>query len=194
MLRLGGKTVALATDCALEESLETFDGRTKDDEGAVDIPGAITGTLSTEALLGMNKGKLQQTYATLRAAFIARQPIDVEVFLAANAVEAIPGKDWSNGPMTSRGFAPVAGKALIKSLRLGGGVAGKATMSIQMGVQGELSPVAQPNLSATVEDGVLSLSGNIELSRGVLDIADYEATVEDNVLNLADPVEVVNEL
>lgn len=184
MLRLGGRTVALATDCALEEALETFDARTKDDEGAVDIPGAITGTLSTEALLGMNKGKLQQTYATLREAFVARQPIDVEVFLAADAMNELKGADWVSGAVISKGFLPVAGKALIKSLRLGGGVAGKASISIQLGVQGELKTVPVPEFSAVVEGNTLRLTGSLEVVGGVLNMSDYDLNVNNNTLEL----------
>lgn len=184
MLRLGGKTVALATSCALEETLETFDARTKDDEGAVDVPGAITGNLSTDALLGMNKEKIQHTYATLSAAFRAKQPIDVEVFLAANASEALPGNDWTNAPTKSKGFIGYTGKALIKSLRLNGEVASKAKISVQLGVQGELQPTITPSLESSVEGNTLNLEGNIEVVRGVLDLSDYEIIVSDNTLEL----------
>lgn len=184
MLRLGGKTVALATSCALEESLETFDARTKDDEGAVDVPGAITGNLSTDALLGMNKKNIQHTYATLSAAFRAKQPVDVEVFLAANACDAIPDGDWTNGPAKSKGFVGYTGRALIKSLRLNGEVAAKAKISVQLGVQGELQPTIVPPLESSVEGNTLVLRGNIEVVRGVLDLSDYEIVEPDNTLEL----------
>ena len=184
MLRLGGKTVALATSCALEESLETFDARTKDDEGAVDVPGAITGNLSTDALLGMNKKNIQHTYATLSAAFRAKQPIDVEVFLAANACDAVPDGDWTNAPVKSKGFVGYTGRALIKSLRLTGEVAGKAKLSVQLGVQGELQPVLTPELESNVVGYTLNLKGNIEVARGVLDLSDYELVEPDNTLEL----------
>lgn len=184
MLRLGGKTVALATSCALEETLETFDARTKDDEGAVDVPGAITGNLSTDALLGMNKEKIQHTYATLSAAFRAKQPVDVEVFLAANASDSLPENDWTNGPEKSKGFVGYTGRALIKSLRLTGEVAGKAKLSVQLGVQGELQPTITPSLESSVEGNTLNLRGNLEVVRGVLDLSDYEIIVSDNTLEL----------
>lgn len=184
MLRLGGKTVALATSCALEEALETFDARTKDDEGAVDVPGSITGNLTTDALLGMNRKNIQHTYATLSAAFRAKQPVDVELFLAANASEALPENDWANGPEKSKGFVGYTGRALIKSLRLNGEVASKAKISVQLGVQGELQPTIAPALESSVEDNALKLRGNIEVVRGVLDLSDYEIVEPDNTLEL----------
>lgn len=184
MLRLGGKTVALATSCALEETLETFDARTKDDEGAVDAPGAITGNLTTDSLLGMNKENIQHTYATLSSLFRAKQPIDVEVFLAANAAESMPAAGWTNGPVKKKGFVGHTGRALIKSLRLSGEVAGKAKISVQLGVQGELSPTLQPELESSVAGNILDLKGNIEVSKGVLDLSDYELFEPDNTLEL----------
>lgn len=183
MLRVGGKTVALATSCALEETLETFDARTKDDEGAVDVPGAITGNLTTDSLLGMNKAPIQHTHATLSAAFREKQPVDVEVFLAANACDAVPDGDWTNGPVKSKGFVGYTGRALIKSLRLTGEVAGKAKLSVQLAVQGELQP-ALPELESYVEGNTLYLKGNLEVVRGVLDLSDYELVVHDNTLEL----------
>lgn len=184
MLRVGGKTVALATSCALEETLETFDARTKDDEGAVDVPGAITGNLTTDSLLGMNKGPIQHTHATLSAAFREKQPVDVEVFLAANACDAVPDGDWTNGPVKSKGFVGYTGRALIKVLRLIGEVAGKAKLSVQLAVQGELQPALTPELESYVEGNTLYLKGNLEVVRGVLDLSDYELVVHDNTLEL----------
>lgn len=184
MLRVGGKTVALATSCALEETLETFDARTKDDEGAVDVPGAITGNLTTDSLLGMNKGPIQHTHATLSAAFREKQPVDVEVFLAANACDAVPDGDWTNGPVKSKGFVGYTGRALIKSLRVIGEVARKAKLSVQLAVQGELQPALTPELESYVEGNTLYLKGNLEVVRGVLDLSDYELVVHDNTLEL----------
>lgn len=188
MLRVGGKTVALATSCALEETLETFDARTKDDEGAVDVPGAITGNLTTDSLLGMNEGPIQHTHATLSAAFREKQPVDVEVFLAANACDAVPAAGWANGPVKDKGFVGYAGRALIKSLRLTGDVEGKAKLSVQLGVQGELAPVTPSGLIAPdVNSQTLRLSGTAEVRRNTLYIESAASSVEGDTLYLNRP-------
>lgn len=182
MLRLGDRTVALATDCSAELSLELFDAKTKDDIGANDVPGDISGTLSTDALLGINEGKKQQTFDSLTNLFFAKQEISFEVFLAANAMDALQGEDWTNGPMKSKGFSRLIGKALITSLRISGKVTGMATYSAQMKIQGEVAEAEQTTLTASVDEGTLLLDGDVEVVNNVLNLNDYNLVVDDDTL------------
>ena len=183
MLRVDGKTIALATDCMFEQNLETFDARTKDDGGASDVPGDITSTLSTDSLLGINEGKVQQTFATLESLFRAKRTIPFEVMLAADAADALLREDWAPGPARSKGFVGLSGEALITSLRLGGKTTGKATMSVQLRAQGELTPVT-PLLEASMDGDTLTIDGSVEVFRGVLDLGDFDLNVNENILEL----------
>ena len=63
-------------------------------------------------------------------------------------------------------------------------VAGKAKLSVQLAVQGELQPALTPELESYVEGNTLYLKGNLEVVRGVLDLSDYELVVHDNTLEL----------
>lgn len=189
MLRLGGKTVALSTDCSLDLALETFDARTKDDVGGVDEPGEITGTLGSESLLGMNPGKTQQTFDTLMELFLAKRLIDVEVMLAAGALRELGAEDWVPGPIREKGFVGRIGKALIKSLRLTGGVQGKAKMSIQMALQGGLRAVTPELVRPSVTGQKLVLNGAAEVIGNTLHVDSAAAVVEGNILIVNKPEE-----
>lgn len=184
MLRLGGKTVALATDCAFEGTIELFDARTKDDDGPIDECGIVSGTLSTESLLGINDGKTQHTFATLFACFQAREKIAFEVILAAGASGGLVAEDWHPGPTTSKGFVSFGGWALITSLRLNGGVSGKAKMSIQLKAQGAMTPLPAAEFSAEVIEGTLYLSGNVEGEKSTLNLSEYSIKEPDTTLEL----------
>lgn len=141
MIRVAGHTIALATNCSFEASLNTLDGKTKADNGANDVPDDITWSISSDSILGLNPGTEQHTYASLMRLFLQKKPVDVEVFLAADADSTVPADDWQPGASLSKGFAPYSGIALIKALSLKGGVGGKATISVQLAGQGELKPI-----------------------------------------------------
>lgn len=180
MLRLDGKTIALSTDCAADFVLELFDAKTKDDVGACDVAGDITGTLSTSALVGVNDGKYQQTFATLMTLFLTRQEVEFEMMLAANYRDELRGSDWAPGADTIQGFARVGGKVKITALQLSGKVAGKASYSAQMKLQGHLVPLDGVGLTVSVEGNVLVISGNVT----VLDLDYYSnLAVTDGTLN-----------
>ena len=135
MLRLGGRTVALATSCSMELSLELYDAKTKDDIGAKDIGGDIAGNISSDALLGMNEGKDQQSFPTLYSLFREKQEVDFVFFVAAEAMGSLQERDWaSDTAIDSSIFPTLAGKALITSLRLSGEVAGYAKYSVTLKV------------------------------------------------------------
>lgn len=180
MLRLGGKTVALATDCSMDLSLELIDAKTKDDGGAKDEAGDVAGTLSTDALLGINEGKNQQTFATLSAAFFARQTVSFEVMVAAGAEGALSGEDWAVGADSAVGFARYGGSALITALKLSGSVQGKAKYSVQLKTQGTISALDGAPLTVSVEGNTLVINGNAM----VLDLDYYNnLAVTDGTLN-----------
>lgn len=191
-LRLAGATIALATDCSIEDSLELIDARVKEDVGTYNEPGEITTTISSESLLGVNAGTVQHTYAKLRSMMRARQLVDVEFFLAANAWEALALQDWVRGPERTKGFEAVSGRAYIRSLRLAGGVQGKAAISVQLTVQGELESMAPPVLAASVVGNTLMLGGTAEVRRGVLYVDSVRTSVDGNTL-VVEEVEPVNE-
>lgn len=179
MLRLGGKTVALATDCSMDLSLELIDAKTKDDVGAKDEAGDVAGTLSTDALLGINEGKNQQTFATLFAAFIAKQEVSFEAMIAAGAEGALSGEDWAVGVDSAVGFARYGGSALITALKLSGSVQGKAKYSVQLKTQGAISALDGAPLTVSVEGNTLVINGNVT----VLDLDYYNLAVSDSTLN-----------
>lgn len=141
MIRVAGHTIALATNCSFEASLNTLDARTKADNGANDVPDDITWSITCDSLLGLNPGTEQHTYATLMRLFLQKNPVDIEVFLASGIDSAVPAGDWQPGASASRGFVPLAGSALIKSISLKGGVGDKATIAVQLAGQGELKPI-----------------------------------------------------
>lgn len=179
MFRLNGQTIALSTDCSADFSLELFDARSKDDVGAKDVAGDITGTLSTAALLGINDGRDQQTYLTLMTLFRTRQEVEFETMLAANYRDELRSSDWLPGADVVQGFARVGGKALITALQISGKVAGKVAYSVQLKLQGGLIPLDAAGLSVTVEDNVLVINGNVS----VLNLDYYNLAVSDSTLN-----------
>lgn len=141
MIRVAGHTIALATNCSFDASLNTLDARTKADNGANDVPDDYTWSISSDSILGLNPGTEQHTYATLMRLFLQKKPVDVEVFLASGIDNAVPADDWQPGASLSKGFEPYSGSALIKSISLKGGVGDKATIAVQLAGQGELKPI-----------------------------------------------------
>lgn len=182
MIRVAGHTISLATNCSFEASLNTLDARTKADNGANDVPDDVTWSISSDSILGLNPGTQQHTYATLMRLFLQKKPVDVEVFLAAGADSAVPAGDWQPGASASRGFVPLAGSALIKSVSLKGGVGDKATISVQLAGQGELTEIEQ-TLTSRVEGNTLIIEGPASVERGEL-LIDGNLTITDNTIEL----------
>ena len=182
MIRLGGHTIALSTNCSFECTMNTLDARTKDDVGAVEKPEYVTWNISCESLLGINEGTEQLTHSQLMRLFLAGTPVEVEVMLASGASGAVPPSDWSPGPSAMKGFTPYAGTALIKSLSLTGEASGNAKINIQLGGQGELREVEYP-LTARVEGSTLVIDGPAEVERGEL-LVEGKVSVTDNTLNI----------
>lgn len=181
MVRVDGHTVALATSCQFEASLNTLDGRTLDDEAADDIADYISWSVNCDNLLGKNPGTEQHTHSTLMRLFLEKKRVTIEVMLAAGALQGLTDSDWQPGPYASKGFAPVGGTALIKSLSAKGDSGSKAALSIQLAGQGALRLLNYP--TTTYVDGTtLVVDGPAEVARGRLrtDIGG----VIDNILDI----------
>ena len=183
MIRVAGSTVALATSCTVDLTLQTINARTKSDKGAYEVGDYVAFTISCESLLGMNASTpIQQTQATLAEMMIAKAPVDVEVMLVANARYALPSNDWQPGVMTARGFRSYGGQALVKQLSMSGGVGEKAKLNIQLGGVGELHAIEEPALESRVEGNTLCVTGPAEVD-GTW-IYSNEVVVNDNTLEL----------
>lgn len=182
MIRLGGHTIALSTNCAFDCTLNTLDAKTKEDDGANEVPDDITWSISCDSLLGLNPGTEQHTYATLMDIFLAKRRVEVEVMLAANATLGVGSGDWQPGPYTAKGFMPYGGEALIKSVSLSGGVSDSAQIKIQLSGQGKLQKIRY-ELTARVEGTTLVVDGPAEVERGEL-LVEGNVSVTDNTLNI----------
>lgn len=182
MIRVNGATVALATNCVLDVALQTLDARTKSDDGAYEVGEFISFSITSESVVGKNPGTTQHTHSTLMELLRSMQPVDVEVMLAANVEGAVYGEDWKPGPMTRKGFQSYGGKALVKQVTTSGDVSGDSKLSVQLGGQGALVPIAEPELTSYVGNDILVVDGATEVQRGVLYIDD--AGIIDNTLEL----------
>lgn len=182
MIRLGGHTIALSTNCTFDCTLNTLDAKTKQDNGANEVPDDISWSISCDSLLGVNPGTEQQTYSTLMDLFISKEPVDVEVMLAGNVKHGLTGSDWAPGLQQSKGFTPYGGKALIKSISLSGDSGSKAQIKIQLSGQGEPKKIAYP-ITAHVEGTTLVIGGPVEVTEGKITL-EGDASVIDKVLKI----------
>ena len=182
MIRVNGATVALATNCVLDVTLQTLDARTKSDDGACEVGEFISFTLTSESVVGKNPGTPQHTQSTLMELLRSMQPVDVEVMLAANAALAVPGTDWAPGMMALKGFQSYGGKALVKQVTTSGDVSGDGKLSVQLGGQGALVPIAEPELTSYVEGNTLYVNGPAEIVNNSLDVEGV--TINDNTIEI----------
>ena len=144
MIRIAGSTVALATSCTVDLTLQSINARTKSDKGAFEVGDYVAFTISCESLLGMNANtSIQQTQAALSEMMLAKAPVNVEVMIASGAQSSIPGKDWQPDPATA-GFTPYEGLALIKQLSISGDVGDKARLTVNLAGIGELTHKIYP--------------------------------------------------
>lgn len=185
MLRVGGKTIALAKSCNVDLTANTIDARVLSDAAPNKIVDSIAFSLTSDSIIGVNNGVSQQTFATLSEMMHAKEPVDVEFFLSANCWLALPTNDWQTGPQRSKGFAPYAGKALITRLSARGETQGYATMNITLEGVGELQPSDSAVLRARVEGTTLYLDGAVEVLNGAV-VADGDIKVENGNLIIND--------
>lgn len=182
MIRIDGRTVALATNCAIDVVLQTIDARTKSDAGAYEVADYISFTMNSESVVGMTDDT-QVTHAVLMEMMHRKQPVDVEVMIAANATLGKPaGRDWTPGPTAEKGFRGYGGRALIKQLTINAATDGNATMTVQLSGIGELEPQSTTEVSARVEGSTLYIEGSAEVLNGLR--VEGDVVINDNKLEL----------
>lgn len=128
-LIIGSKPIGLATSCTVDITMHTLDARTKDDDGAYPVADYMSFSITSESVLGLSEKENRQNYALLRFAMRLMQPVTVSIELMEED-ESMPAADY--------GFVPLSGEALITSLKLGGDVNNKATLSIRLDGRGKI--------------------------------------------------------
>lgn len=134
MLFAGGKAIALATSCKIGMSAETIDTQSKDSGiwNEKDIK-KLGWNCSSENLFSADTDANSNTYDTLFAMMVARQPIDIAFGIPTNKADELPSTGWTLPA------APYKGKALITSLELNAPDGDKATFSMNLDGTGALA-------------------------------------------------------
>lgn len=133
MIRVDGKTIALATSCSLNVTTQMVDGKTKDDAaGPTGEFDYADWNMSSENLVGANDGVTGQMLSDeLLALQLAGTKVEISLDLMTDSTSSVPSSDWSPmNPTTRTGFTPYGGKAMIDSFQLNAPVDGKASASI----------------------------------------------------------------
>jgi hypothetical protein len=142
MIRVDGQTIALATSCSFETTVNVTDGRTKRSKGPNDVPTGISWNLTSENLVGINPGAIQQTYASLMMHALRKERVAVEFIIVEPSSDGIRG-DWLPGDeaiAVSNGFQAFTGEALITGVTLNAPIKAHASMTVKLNGQGELIP------------------------------------------------------
>ena len=145
MLFAGGKAIALATSCKIGMSAETIDTQSKDSGiwNEKDIK-KLGWNCSSENLFSADTDANSNTYDTLFAMMVARQPIDIAFGIPSNKADELPAAGWTLPA------APYKGKALITSLELNAPDGDKATFSMSLDGTG---PLAKAGVAPTSAEG-----------------------------------------
>lgn len=129
-----GKAVALATSHTLTISPSITTERTKDDAvGPVGEFDYAEWSVSCDSVMGENDGvSNEQTYETLLALQLAGTEVTLVFDAVGSAVEAgqVPATGWTKGTDQTDNFAGTTGKAIVSSVNISAGSAGKATVSV----------------------------------------------------------------
>lgn len=143
MLRVGGKTIALATSCSLNTTTQVSDSRTKDDaNGPAGDFEWVDWTASSDNVVGANDNVTNEVvYAQLLEMQLGGTIVELSMDLVLNATGAIPTEGWAKDTATSKAFVPYGGKALIESLNLSAPQEGNATVSVNFKAVGPLAKV-----------------------------------------------------
>ena len=145
MMRVNGKTIALATSCSMSTTTQITESKTKDDAKG---PGGdfdfIDWSMSSENLVGSNENVTgQMLYDELLALQVAGTKVNVSMELVQNADGAVPSTDWQPDTATTKtGYAPYGGEAWIESVNLNNPVDGKSTVSINFKGAGPLGKIS----------------------------------------------------
>lgn len=143
MLRVGGKTIALATSCTFNTTTQTLDARTKDDAvgPSVEID-YVDWTASSDNIVGKNENVTNEmVYSELMQAQISGTILEVSVDLVSGATGAIPTGGWQTESNANSGYVAYGGKAIIESVSMSAPKDGHATVSVNFKAAGPLAPV-----------------------------------------------------
>ena len=141
MLRVDGKTIALATSCSLNTTTQTTDARTKDDAtGPAAEFDFVDWTASSENVVGYNETvTTQEVYDTLLDYQLAGKVVEISLDVINEHNGAIPAGDWQTATEKQADYTPRKGNALIESINLNAPNEGNATISISFKAVGPLS-------------------------------------------------------
>lgn len=140
MLRVNGKTIALATSCSLSTTTQVTDARTKDDAtgpaGEFDF---VDWNMNSENIVGANDGvTAEMVCAELLDLQLAGTKVEVEMLLVSNSTNAIPTAGWTADSGENKVFKPYKGLALIESANVNAPAEGNATVSVTFKAVGPL--------------------------------------------------------
>lgn len=145
MLRVGGKTIALATSCSVTTTTQIIDNRTKDDaNGPAGEFDFVDWNASSENLLGANEGvTAEMVYDELLAAQLSGTKLEVSMSLVLDPNGAIPTEGWQKDSSNNKVIKPYGGLALVESIALNAPATGEATVSVNFKAVGPLVPQLQ---------------------------------------------------
>ena len=160
MLRIGDKTIALATRCSIDYEAQMIDARVKRDSGAHDIVDFIKFSISSESLVGVSQNSV--TYKILANMMRLKQQVEVSTMLADDAAGSIPAGGWIPAAADNeKGYSSIKGKAYITRLSANGSTRGYATMSVTLAGQGSMTSANyEETATAEVVGTTLVVSGN----------------------------------
>ena len=143
MLRVGGKTIALATSCSLNTTTQVTDNRTKDDaNGPAGEFDFVDWNASSENVLGANEDvTAEMVYDELLTAQLAGTKLEISMSLVLNPNGAIPTGGWQEDSTNNKVIKPYGGLALVESINLNAPVDGVATVSVSFKAVGPLAPI-----------------------------------------------------
>lgn len=142
MIRIEGRTIALATNCQLSMNANIEETKTKDN--AVGPAGefeSLSWTMSSNNIVGMNEGldNLQVTHLELSRKMIAGEKLELEFTPVAEPNGSIPVEDWGSKEDTTGVIGVYTGVALIESLSLDAPAEGDAKLDVSFRGVGPLT-------------------------------------------------------
>ena len=145
MMRVNGKTIALATSCSMSTTTQITESKTKDDaKGPAGDFDFVDWNMSSENMVGNNEGVTgQMLYDELIALQIAGTKVEVSMDLMSNSNGSVPSTDWQPDTTAAKnGYTPYGGMAWIESITLNNPVDGKSTVSVNFKGAGPLAKVS----------------------------------------------------
>ena len=144
MIRVTGKTIALATSCSLNTTSQFTNEGTKDDaEGPHAEFDYMDWVLSSNNVVGCNDDVAAEIlYDELLTLQENGTKFEVELTLVKNSSGAIPAGGWEADTQNNKVFSPRKGEAFIESINLDAPKEGNATLSVSFKAASKLSKVS----------------------------------------------------